>query len=354
MSAVLDIAGLRKTYRSVFRPPTVALDGLDLTVDRGQIHGILGPNGSGKTTTLRILLGLASADSGRMEILGEPVPRRLSAVLPRVGAVVESPRFFDGFTGLHTLRLLAGTAGIPDTRVHEVLEQVGLRDRARQRIRGHSLGMRQRLAVAVALLRSPELLVLDEPTNGMDPGGIRAMRELMKSLAAAGVTVLVSSHLLSEVEQLCDTMTIVSRGRRVLTGRVDEVITDHTGDELRIRVAATTSPETAARALTEHGLTARVMPDHLLVTGAGDPARVSAVLAHQGIHLTELVPVAPDLETVFLRLTGTIPRSGYAPPCDDAMFPSPAARPVPVPTADLPTGPAPTAPSPRPDEEPRR
>ncbi|MGH8877483.1 MAG: ABC transporter ATP-binding protein [Stackebrandtia sp.] len=327
MSPALEIAGLRKRYSSMFRPSTVALDGLDMVVEKGQVHGFLGPNGSGKTTTLRILLGLSRASAGQMRIFGEAVPQRLPQVINRVGAVVESPQFFKHFTGYKTLSLLARTTGVPDARVREVLDQVGLRDRARQKVKAYSLGMRQRLAVASALLKQPELLILDEPTNGMDPAGIREMRELMQALAAAGMTVLVSSHLLSEVQQLCDTMTIVSRGRRVTAGGVEELIGAHGVGELRVRVGDAGQLSAAAAALESESIGVRPGADHLLVTGVTDPAWITKTLADQDIYVSELVGLNPDLETVFLHLTGTSPVGGAYPQIDDAVLPDQTAMP---------------------------
>ncbi len=171
MSAVIEIAGLRKAFHGPYRSRHVAVDGFDLLVGRGEIHGFLGPNGSGKTTTLRALLGLVRADSGRMRLFGEDVPRAQARVAARVGAIVETPQFFGNFTGHRTLRLLALAGGVPTRRVDEVLAQVGLLDRGEDDVRGYSLGMRQRLAVASALLKEPELLILDEPANGLDPAG---------------------------------------------------------------------------------------------------------------------------------------------------------------------------------------
>ncbi|MBX6723905.1 MAG: ATP-binding cassette domain-containing protein, partial [Dactylosporangium sp.] len=201
MAAVIEIQGLRKTYRSLRRGRRQALDGFDMVVEEGQIHGFLGPNGSGKTTTLRTLLGLIKANGGRMRILGRPVPDDLPAVIPQVGAIVESPQFFPHFSGRVTLSLLADAGGVPKTRVDEVLEQVGLRDRAKDRVKTYSLGMKQRLAVASALLKQPRVLILDEPANGLDPAGIREMRDLMRSLVDVGITVVLSSHILGEVQQ---------------------------------------------------------------------------------------------------------------------------------------------------------
>ena len=321
MSAVIEIDGLRKAFTSLRRGQRVALDGFDMVVESGQVHGFLGPNGSGKTTTLRTLLGLVRADSGRMTLFGQPAPERLPAVANRFGAIVESPQFFGNFTGRRTLRLLAVAGGVPPARVEEVLEQVGLRDRGNERVKGYSLGMKQRLAVASALLRQPELLILDEPANGLDPAGIREMRDMMRDLAAAGVTVLVSSHILAEIQQTCDHVTIISRGRRVVAGPVGEVLAGFDRGEFRVRVADQTR---AAEIIRAAGLAVTVHPDHLVVADLADPARVSQTLGEQGLWVRELTPLTPDLESVFLELTGTRPRPGVPRQVDQSVLPTPA------------------------------
>ncbi|MFC8614816.1 ATP-binding cassette domain-containing protein [Micromonospora purpureochromogenes] len=304
MSAVIEIEGLRKTFHTLRQGRRVAVDGFDMLVEAGQVHGFLGPNGSGKTTTLRALLGLVSADGGRMSVLGAPAPEQLARVAGRVGAIVESPQFFGNFTGHRTLRLLALAGGVPTGRVDEVLEQVGLRDRGHDRVKGYSLGMRQRLAVASALLKDPELLILDEPANGLDPAGIREMRDLMRSLADAGVTVLVSSHILAEIQLICDHVTIISQGRRVAAGRVEEVLAGYDQHEWRVRVA---EPDRAADLLGAAGLSVTDHDGLLVVAGAEDPELISRTLGEQGLWVRELTPIRPDLESVFLELTGTAP-----------------------------------------------
>ncbi|MER7444931.1 ABC transporter ATP-binding protein [Micromonospora avicenniae] len=301
MSAVIEIEGLRKTFNSVRHGRQVAVDGFDLTVGAGEVHGFLGPNGSGKTTTLRALLGLVRADEGRMSVLGAPSPTHLTKVAGRVGAIVESPQFFGNFTGYRTLRLLALAGGVPVSRVDEALEQVGLHDRGDERVKGYSLGMRQRLAVASALLKNPELLILDEPANGLDPAGIREMRDLTRSLADAGVTVLISSHILAEIQLICDHVTIISRGRRVASGRVDEVLAGFDRHEFLVRVA---EPERAAELLRAGDLPVDVYSDHLVVGQVDDPTRISRLLGEQGLWVRELTSLRPDLESVFLELTG--------------------------------------------------
>nr|WP_245719140.1 ATP-binding cassette domain-containing protein [Micromonospora rhizosphaerae] len=289
-----------------------------MRVDAGQIHGFLGPNGSGKTTTLRALLGLVRADGGRMSMLGAPSPQRLPEVAGRVGAIVESPQFFGNFTARRTLRLLALAGGVPTGRVDEVLEQVGLRDRGDERVKGYSLGMKQRLAVASALLKSPELLILDEPANGLDPAGIREMRDLMRSLAEAGVTVLLSSHILAEIQLICDHVTIISHGRRVAAGPVDEVLAGFDQHEYAVRVA---EPERAGELLRALGLSVTAQPDRLVVGGVDEPELITRTLGEQGVWVRELVPLRPDLESVFLELTGTGPHPTIPRQVDDSLLP---------------------------------
>lgn len=313
MPPVIEISGLRKTYRRLLRQPHNALDGLDMEVAAGQVHGFLGPNGSGKTTTLRALLGLIGTDAGTMRIFGEEVPRRLPGVVDRIGAVVESPQFFKHFSGRLTLQLLAESGGIAPVRVDEVLEQVGLRDQAKQSVKGYSLGMRQRLAVAQALLKQPELLILDEPANGLDPAGIHHMRELLQWLAhEQGVTVLVSSHLLSEVQQLCDSMTIVSRGRRIVDGKVADIIAGHSDSQLVVGFAEADQTSRAMEVLMSagDGLSVAAERERLVVTGAPEAAWVTRTLADAGLYLSRLTAETKNLESVFLELTGTAPQAG--------------------------------------------
>ncbi|MDG4754575.1 ATP-binding cassette domain-containing protein [Micromonospora sp. WMMD718] len=310
MSAVLEIEGLRKTYRSRKRGVRHALDGFDMRVEAGQVHGFLGPNGSGKTTTLRTLLGLIKPNGGRMAILGQELPHALPAVAGQVGAIVESPQFFPHFTARDTLGLLAQAGELPKQRVDEVLELVGLRDRAGERVKTYSLGMKQRLAVASALLKNPKLLILDEPANGLDPGGIREMRGLMRELSEAGMTVVLSSHILGEIQLICDSVTIISLGRRVAFGPVDQVLAAHSQGAVRVRLEAVSDLPQAADALTRAGVHVTAEPDHLMLSGVDKPATVSRLLAEQGLYVSELTPVAVDLESVFLELTATAPVPG--------------------------------------------
>ncbi|MEO3777119.1 ABC transporter ATP-binding protein [Micromonospora sp. B11E3] len=320
MSAVIEIEGLRKTFHGPYRSYQVAVDGFDLLVGQGEIHGFLGPNGSGKTTTLRALLGLVRADGGRMRLFGEDVPRHQARVAGRVGAIVETPQFFGNFSGHRTLRLLALAGGVPTRRVDEVLEQVGLRGRGQDQVKGYSLGMRQRLAVASALLKEPELLILDEPANGLDPAGIREMRDLMRDLAAAGITVLLSSHILGEIQLICDHVTIISAGRRVAAGPVEQVLAGHDQHEWRVGVP---EPDRAAALLRQAGLAVDERAGHLVVGGEPDGGEISRLLGEQGLWVRELVPLRPDLESVFLELTGDADRPGLPRQAGDAGLPGP-------------------------------
>jgi ABC-2 type transport system ATP-binding protein len=205
--------------------------------------------------------------------------------------------------------MLAKLAGLKRRRVEEVLELAGLQDRAGDAVKSYSLGMRQRLAIAATLLKEPQLLLLDEPNNGLDPAGIREVRDLMRGLADGGVTVLLSSHILAEVEQVCDSVSIISRGRHVVTGPVSEVLAAAGSGDVRVRVAEDT--DHAATVLTESGLAVRNEGDHLIVSDIADPSWITQVLARRRLFVSELTPLAPDLESVFLELTGTTPVPGH-------------------------------------------
>ncbi len=299
---VIEVRGVTKTYRRRGRPPLRALDDLDLTVAAGGVHGFLGPNGSGKTTTIRALLGLVGIDGGELRLLGRPVPAELPTVVADVGALVETPLFFPSFSGRLSLQLLATTAGVPAARVEECLEIVDLRERAGERFKGYSLGMKQRLGIAAALLKAPRLLILDEPSNGLDPAGIRDVRELVRRLGADGrTTVFLSSHLLAEVEQVCDTVSILARGRCIASGPVAAVLAGRASGDVRLRVADLA----AGREVLERA-GHRVVPDGaaLRVSGGTEPAELTRLLAGHGLWVSELTPVAADLEDAFLALTG--------------------------------------------------
>ncbi len=298
----IETNGLRKTYRSA-RGRAVGVAGLDLRVPVGGVHGFLGPNGSGKTTTIRMLLGLVRPDRGSATIFGHPVPKRLPEVVGRVGAIVESPKFFPAFSARRNLGLLADAIGAPRSRVEVVLDEVGLTGRTRDRYRTYSLGMKQRLAIAATLLKDPDLLIFDEPTNGLDPAGIREIRGTMRTLADQGKTVLVSSHILAEVEQIADTVSIVARGRLVASGRVADLLGSGPGARaVRVRVAPD-DVTIATSVLETGGMLVRREHGALLVDGAPDAGAVNRALAERGVWAHELTPLQPDLESVFLGLT---------------------------------------------------
>ena len=300
---VVETRGLRKVFRDG-RHRLAAVDGLDLRVERGGVHGFLGPNGSGKTTTIRMLLGLARPDAGEVRVLGEALPDRLPEVLRRVGAVVEHPQFSPDLSGRRNLLLLARTIGLPKSRVDEVLEEVGLTSRARGRTRGYSYGMRQRLGLAAALLKKPDLLILDEPMNGLDPAGINDMRELLVRLGDSGSTVLLSSHVLAEVQQVCSSVSIIGDGKLLATGRVDDLLGESTA---RTRVGIS-DPDRATTVLTDAGYVATRDGDDLLVQGHEHPDEITRALASHELYVRELTAVRPDLESFFLALTGHRPQ----------------------------------------------
>lgn len=295
--AIVETRGLRKEFNSR-SGRRVAVADLDLTVRQGEVHGFLGPNGSGKTTTIRMLLGLASATEGTMSLFGQSVPQALPDVMGRIGAVVESPKFSPNFTGRQNLRLLARSVGISDARVDQAVETVGLTGRDRERYKTYSLGMKQRLAIAATLLKDPALLILDEPTNGLDPAGIREVREVIRNLGSSGVTVLLSSHILAEVQQVCTAATILGNGRTLAAGSVAELI----GSVTTQRVVAP-DPTAARAALEADGLVVGTDEGGALTVETADASRVTRVLGQAGVWLSEIGPVRADLESVFLELT---------------------------------------------------
>lgn len=308
----VQLTAVSKTYRRRGRPPQKALDRLDLLVESGGVHGFLGPNGSGKTTSIRVLLGLVSADSGGGEIrlLDRAVPDDLPDVIGGVGALVETPLFFPGFSGRLNLQLLAEVAGLPRSRVEECLELVDLTDRAEDRFKGYSLGMKQRLGIAAALLKAPRLLILDEPSNGLDPAGIRDVRELIRRLGRDGqTTVLLSSHVLAEIQQVCDSVSILARGRCVATGPVGEVLASRGSGDVLVQIA---DPAAAAGVLQRAGFSVSPADGALMVHAVAAPSEITRVLATSGLYLEELRRVTPDLESAFLAITGDEPDTGAA------------------------------------------
>ncbi|TAM83719.1 MAG: ABC transporter ATP-binding protein [Jatrophihabitans sp.] len=278
------------------------VDGLSFTVRPGRVTGFLGPNGAGKTTTLRMLLGLVTPTQGSALIGGRRYPD-LDSPGRAVGALLEANGFHPGRSGRDHLRTYAGAAGVPDTRVDEVLERVGLAPAARQHVRGYSLGMRQRLGIAAALLADPPVLVCDEPTNGLDPEGIRWLRGLLRERAARGHAVLVSSHLLAEMQQIVDTVVIVDHGRLVYDGEVGAV------DSARVRVASLDAAGLRAAVAARAGETATIEhggDDTLIVSGVG-AEQIGRIALSAGIVITQLVTETDDLEALFFRLTESGP-----------------------------------------------
>ena len=298
---VIEVEGLRKEYRRLRGGRTLAVDGLDLDVPEGGVFGFLGPNGAGKTTTIRCLLGLVRPSAGRLRLLGRELPGGLPDVIDRVGSIVEQPAMFPRFSGRRNLEVLGRIVGARATSFDAVLERVGLADRQHDPVRTYSLGMKQRLGIAAALLKDPSLLLLDEPANGLDPAGIVEVRELLRSLGAEGRTVFVSSHILSEVQQTADRVAILARGRAVKAGPVDEVLTGGRARGLVVRIGDT---DAAIDALAQRGIAAERSGDHLVVELPPEQAeRVTQILAERGLFLSELRPDTVDLETVFLELT---------------------------------------------------
>jgi ABC-2 type transport system ATP-binding protein len=301
MTNVIEVQGLRKEYRRLRKGATVAVDGLDLEVPEGGVFGFLGPNGAGKTTTIRCLLGLVAPSAGTLRMLDAPIPHGLPGALRRVGAIVETPALFPKFSGRRNLRILARIDGIGPKAVQDALERVGLSERCDDLVKTYSLGMKQRLGIAAALLKDPALLILDEPANGLDPAGIVEVRELVRRLGAEGRTVFVSSHLLSEIQLTADRVAILAHGRSVAAGPVHEVLAGSGGEGLMVGLK---DLEAGRSALVSAGFEVVVSGDRLRVkASAGEAERVSRSLAERQLFVTELRLAEADLETVFLELT---------------------------------------------------
>jgi ABC-2 type transport system ATP-binding protein len=315
---------------------TTAVDGLSFTVAPGRIVGFLGPNGAGKTTTLRALLGLVSPTSGRALVDGRPY-RELDDPVRAVGAVLENARFHPGRTGRAHLRILAAAGGVPASRVEEVLALVGLPDDGGRRTGGYSLGMRQRLSLAAALLGDPRVLVLDEPANGLDPQGIRWLRDVLRALADQGRAVLVSSHVLAEIAQTVDDVIVIGRGRLVAQGSVEE-LTRRSSSGVRVRapdrrhLAAALAAQ-GARVEADPGAPPATAGTLAFVARGITAERVGELAAEHGMVLHELTPLAATLEDVFLELTGD---ASLAAP----SVPGPPAGVPPAPTGQWWTGPS--------------
>ena len=294
MAAIRD-PGLTKRFGSVR-----AVTDLSFEVQEGRVTGFLGPNGAGKSTTLRMLLGLVHSDAGEASFAGRSY-EELEHPSAQVGAVLEEASFHPGRSGRNHLRVLAAAGGHPPGRVDEVLAQVDLTgDAPDRRVKGYSMGMRQRLAIAAALLGDPEVLILDEPTNGLDPPGIRWMRELLRAQAGRGRAVLVSSHLLAEVAQSVDELVVISHGELRASGPLQQVLGAAEGAVTRVRAA---DNERMAAALRERGISVDEEPSGALVALGTAPEVVGQVAAEHGLALVELGAVSRSLEDVFFELT---------------------------------------------------
>ncbi len=298
---VLSTSGLTKQFRQ-----RTAVDQLSLEVAKGDIYGFLGPNGAGKSTTLRMIVGLIRPTAGDIRLLGEELTFWNRRALRRIGAIVESPRFYMYLSGWDNLRMLSDlSGGAPKARLEEVLDRVGLRERASDPVSIYSHGMKSRLAIASALLPKPELVLLDEPTNGLDPMGIRDVRALIRSLAQDdGLTVFLASHLLSEVEQLCNRAAILARGKKIYEGEVSELL----AERRRVRVVA--SPTDKARSVLD-GLAPGAVSDDpetpgqfFVVAEKVTSEDVVDALVHADCRVSEVVVELPALEDVFIELVG--------------------------------------------------
>jgi ABC-2 type transport system ATP-binding protein len=294
--------GLTKQYGQ-----RLAVNDLNLEVYRGDIFGFLGPNGAGKTTTIRMMLHLITPTSGGIEVLGHDVATSSAEILPRVGALVETPALYLYMSGRDNLRAVGSVlGGVPQSRIDEVLELVRLKGRERDKVKTYSLGMKQRLGVAIALLQDPDVLVLDEPANGLDPAGIVEMRDLLRTLAAAGKTIFISSHVLTEVRQICTRVAILDQGRLVTETTIEELVKGH--GEFAVQMEPAHAREALSLVRTQPwGRDARLDEQGALITAApdGHGRDLNLFLVHSGFAPETLAPQAQDLEQIFLRLTNS-------------------------------------------------
>ncbi|MDE2872785.1 MAG: ABC transporter ATP-binding protein [Gemmatimonadota bacterium] len=292
---------LTKRYGNRAAKSVLAVDRISFVVEKGQVFGFLGPNGSGKTTTIGMLVGTIKPTDGSFSLFGASSPERLMAARSRVGATLETPNFYPYMSGRDNLRIAAGVKGVGKPRIEECLELVGLSDRAKHRFRTYSLGMKQRLALAATMLNDPELIILDEPANGLDPQGIREIREIIGILADRGKTIFLSSHLLAEVERTCSHVAIIRKGRIVTWGAVADVVGEGSAVLLRAKEmealagAMEAYPDATSVRRTGDGVVAALRVDDL--------ASVTRYLAGQGIYLSHLAPYRLSLEEVFIEVT---------------------------------------------------
>ncbi|MGH8928998.1 MAG: ABC transporter ATP-binding protein [Acidimicrobiia bacterium] len=294
MDAVV-VEGLRKTYKK-----TVALDGLSFRIPAGKLTGFLGPNGAGKTTTFRSLLGLTRPDAGSMEVLGRSVAKDLAAIVPRLGAIVEEPGLIKGLNGRDNLRVAAHVLGRGHEKINELLAFVGLADDARRRIDGYSKGMRQRLALAAALLGDPELLFLDEPLDGLDPAGQAQIKTSLRDLAARGKTIVVSSHNLGDIEAMADEVVVINHGKLVTQGNLGGLL----GSQATAFTVEVDEPERAVAVLAGAGVRASI-DDGRVMVDFDQGREITRILASAGLYPSGLYRRSIRLEDVFLKLTET-------------------------------------------------
>ncbi|MDE2783146.1 MAG: ABC transporter ATP-binding protein [Gemmatimonadota bacterium] len=302
---VIETTELTKRF-----PAVLAVDRVSLTVEQGQIFGFLGPNGSGKTTTIGMLMGIIKPTAGSFRLFGAGAPRELLAARARVGATLETPNFYPYLSGRDNLRIAAAIKGIGKARIEECLDIVGLRGRGKHRFRTYSLGMKQRLALAATMLNDPELIVLDEPANGLDPKGMKEVRNIIRLLADRGKTIFLSSHLLWEVERTCTHVSIVRKGRVVGTGTVAEIVGGEitavvrAEDDDLLRAALEAFPEATSVRASDDGLVVALASDDL--------AALNRYLAGQGIYVSHLARRHRSLEDAFMDLTGEDEGAGQA------------------------------------------
>jgi ABC-2 type transport system ATP-binding protein len=285
-----------------------AVSSIDLSVPKGSVFGFLGPNGSGKTTTIRMILGLAAASKGDIELLGHPIPKELEHALPKVGALVEGPAFYPYMSGRNNLIRIDSAdrnsmSGTRKQRVDAALERVGLTNAAKKKVHAYSLGMKQRLGLANALLKPREILILDEPTNGLDPQGTREVRNLIRSLAAEGITIFVSSHLLSEIEQLCSHLAVMTAGKIVAQGSLAELRNE---SQTRLVLKADRIDELVDLLKTQGLTKLSLKPDRVVVPVPGDfdVASLNQLLVKKKFMVSEIRLEQPSLEEYFVNLTG--------------------------------------------------
>ncbi|ATL41494.1 MULTISPECIES: ABC transporter ATP-binding protein [Bacillus amyloliquefaciens group] len=280
-----------------------SVDGLNLRIRRGEIYGFLGPNGAGKTTTIRMLLGLIKPTKGNIEIFGQNLNKNRLQILQRIGSLVESPTYYGNLTGYENLEAVRRLRGLPEQRVNEVLETVRLSKVANRLTKEYSLGMKQRLGIAVALLSSPDLLILDEPTNGLDPSGIQEIRELIKELPKSGMSVIVSSHLLSEIDQMATQVGIINNGRMIFQ---DSIASLHQKRKPLLKVGVSDVIE-AKTILNRKGLKVDLQKNDLWLSQTEPEfvSEINSILIHSGLSVFRLEEKTRSLEDIFLELTGT-------------------------------------------------